>query len=761
MATKVTLDPGYISNLASNMASQSTVNMAELKELMFSFSKSETELSIWNNGTFKMSRTDIQAKIQELEKQIAALQKKIEQETEFVVEQERLIDVEMEKLNNAIYSVAQMAEDLHNTQMDRIATVSEEVLKAYIAGEIPREKVESTIATKLSKYGYSSLAEGQLSKKLLECQDFQDAIKDIDGKIEASVGKIAEYKTNIGSITTLKDIYTAFSKVATQMEGNKTQYSNKTPIYTAAKRDLIENLKTQYGLGVIENGTQGSDKYSGSNTYTADLYKALGSGDQNNSILKQMYDSGFTYKEAMYAITYLYGNKTEIYYNVNSNQLTVPQGHGGAARWYSEFTAQTQHFWGATANKKTADDTADGTDAIGDDTGGTTVPGTDNTNNNGGVDNTANNGGGGRAVDNGENAGGVNRTDPIGWNNGNTSYSFVTDANNDNIFNGKEEFVGAREINLSSITTDTMCSFFNKDLLENLNITDASQLARFDLDGDGKITGMEELFMFDTDGNGVIENEELNYLGVIENVETKGQLSFMTAAMAGASAINLTKFQKNGTYDSSLVKSTGSLDINGNLTANNFGVTLTNGTNYNGYQRLDRTDYLDNMFSAAYAAHYTTQYKSVTDANGNTTIQQKEATAARDVKWNFWAGTEEAQAMIQQAKDEKDQNIQASINEQESQIKLNSVEILQEGQQGAEMAENQQNPDQADNNPYGEQSLKQNTANLEKPAGAPDPAKKPEEYCEFMNTKQTDYIYHVNSYGEIIKIKNYAQAEAA
>ncbi len=739
-----------VTKIAEQLSNQSSVNQNDMKELL-SMLTAEQDLVVMNNSGAQLTKSALDDKIKALQEKIEEVENLLKKEYEEITKQQGLLEDEMTNMNNLVNSIEEISKEITQQKLDMVETITAEVMRDYVLGKITEDEVPDKMANLIcAETGFCSLPEAELAAKLRVLFASQNIITSIDQKIATSASQITSYQSEIGSYNTLIDIYTAMSNVTkTNAQTGNLNYTGGVPIYSAGKRDLVESLKTQYGKGVVTGSVSG-DNCSDSNQYTADLYKALGSGNKGNSILKQMFDQGFSYKEAAYAISYLYGDTTAISFNVNNGKLTIPKGHGGAATWYNEFKTQMQFYWGANSAGVGANDTEDGTGAVGGNTGGNVV--NDGTNGNGGGTGT---GGGTGVVDEGEPDVNIEEFDPIGWNNGNTSYSFVSDSNNDNIFNaGGYEFIGAREVVLSEITTENIANYFNSELLTNLNITDASQLQKFDLDNDGKITGMEELIMFDTDGNGKIENTELNGLNVLETVETRGQVSFMTAAMAGAKTIDLTKFQDStGNYSSSLINKSGSVDINGNLTLNNFGVTYSDGRTFNGYQRLDKKDYLDKMFGNAYDAHYTSIMRQVTNEDGTKSVEIDNNATKKETPWKLWAGSQAAQELIAQVEAE------IASEKQAAKVKANALEakgeaeILSEGTQGAERAEEQKHPETATEGDYGAVQLHQDLSHLEVSTGAPDPATNPQEYCDYMNENQETYLYHINSNKEIIKTK--------
>ncbi len=177
----------------------------------------------------------------------------------------------------------------------------------------------------------------------------------------------------------------------------------------------------------------------------AALKKAT-SGSGDNNILTKMYNAGFTFKEAMYILTQAFPD-SGIGYNLDSQSggrnYTIVQDSKSSGNTYKNIGDLIQKYWFTEGDAKTNDD-AD------------------------------------------TNVADEKRSDPITFQQGDTTYTFINDRNGDAKF---------------SYTDDK-----NNDLLGSKN-------------------GIEELKAYDTDGNGKIEGKELDQIVLMSNkqIESVGE----------------------------------------------------------------------------------------------------------------------------------------------------------------------------------------------------------------------------------------------
>ena len=319
--------------------------------------------------------------------------------------------------------------------------------------------------------------------------------------------------------------------------------ANERPIYTPTKQALVDVLAQ--GIKGLEKtdgeyipfrethaqGLEPADQCSMANPQLVALKNFLGmngngtlnkDGVLESSLLNQMKDAGFTAKEAVYAINWIF-DKCNMSYTPGG-QWSVPNGHGqGAHDTYATLLDQFDKLWGVDALR--TDDNIDPE--------------------NGGNNNPEN-------PENPEEP--VKRTDPIGFANGDTTYEFVIDRNNDLKFNGASEFLGASK-------------------------------------------GIDELKALDTDGNGVISKEEMEsneQLFVLMTDHNTGAHSFLAIAEAGINSIDLKS-----------LKSSDWTNINENQLKNTFTVNTANGGSVKGYQTLDNDFYLKKSYNGVENAEMT------------------------------------------------------------------------------------------------------------------------------------------------------------
>ena len=135
--------------------------------------------------------------------------------------------------------------------------------------------------------------------------------------------------------------------------------------------------------------------------------------------------------------------------------------------------------------------------------------------------------------------------DPIGFEKDGISYDFIVDRNDNGVFDGANEFMGA----------------------EN---------------------GFDEMKALDKEGNGVIEGNELYGVTMVKTNKKTGEQTFISAIEAGVTKLDLSTYQK-----------TNYKDINGNDHIGKFNIEAQ-GSVIEGYQTLDSMAYLNANFGNSY-----------------------------------------------------------------------------------------------------------------------------------------------------------------
>lgn len=433
------------------------------------------------------SKASIKLEIDRLEAYIKRLQPQIE----VIYEQLRTMNTKVQKaqqeLTQELAEIASESDEYTQKQYDEMNKAVETASLMYMNGEITKEEMPNKIA------------------QLIESNNPLGAarIRSMMASSESKSSEIQRMVTNLTSLFTVADnmsgeLASAQASLSlmkllylktNDAAGGYSNNDNDTsiPVYTPKKEAMVTNLDYQYTNGNVN-----------------DLESAINAG-----YLKEMKDQGFTFKEAMYATEFIF-DKSGISYELG-NTATVPNGE-----IYDTFCQQVKDLWGKDCNRLEAGTSVD------PNTGAIIPPKPPKRKN----------------------------TDPIGWVNGNTTFDFAVDRNGDNIFNGKEEFLGA----------------------EN---------------------GIEELFALDANGDGKINGNELNSLLIVRNNHEIGDFGFISAQMAGLSEIDLDSFQE-----------TNYVNINGNIEAGKFNLTV-DGRTTQGRQTLDNENYLNTAFGKGYGRQYT------------------------------------------------------------------------------------------------------------------------------------------------------------
>lgn len=458
----------------------------------------------YNSGS--ESKADLQNQIKTLESRIKILQVEANLIYEQLRTQNQKINKAQEELTDKLTQVASASETYTQKQYDSINKAVELATEMYKNGEISKEEIPSKIAALIE--GTNPEGAARIRNLMAGADEKSSEVKMLINNL-TSLFNYADTKSGeLAASQASLELLELLSNKISDAKGGYTNNNNdaSVPVYTPKKEAFVDECVAQYRVAAS------GDIYSMANPQTQKFSEALGING-GESYLKQMKEQGFTYKEAMYATTFIF-NQVGIKY-VPGGQLSVPYGHGADAKnAYTTFIDQVKLYWGEDASR--ADGTGEGGNG-----GETDVP----------------------VIE-------PNRTDPIGFNSGNVTYDFAIDRNNDNIFNGKEEFLGADK-------------------------------------------GIQELFALDINNDGKVSTDEMEDLYVVKNNHELGDFGFISAQMAGISEIDLNSFKENNYTN-----------VNGNILAGTFNITV-NGKATEGRQTLDNDHYLDVAYGGGFGEAYT------------------------------------------------------------------------------------------------------------------------------------------------------------
>ncbi len=314
----------------------------------------------------------------------------------------------------------------------------------------------------------------------------------------------------------------------------------KEPIYTALS-DLIKS------------GTTTSTADSVNQTQMAELKTAV----EEDGILTTMYEAGFTFKEAMYTLTQLFpdaGIEYDLEDQSGTRTYSIVADSDASGSLYSTISTQILNYWNVGGTAATEGD--------------------DSTN------------------------GQVTKYDPITFQNGSTTYTFITDRNGDGSFdytNGSDN-----------------------ELLGSEN--GMEELLAYDYNGDGIIDDSD--YTTDSDGKKVYALDQLTLLAnnQVESVADSGdvdsykngasytnsvdfKVSYSSARDAGITSIDLTGLSGSGSGDdiSDTTKdydnvTEGYDDINGSSVVNQFTINMSNGTTVTGNETLNTAENLETFY---------------------------------------------------------------------------------------------------------------------------------------------------------------------
>jgi len=442
--------------------------------------------AFYNSGS--SSKAGIKLEMDRLEAYIKRLQPEVEKTYEQLRTMNAKVQQAHEELVKELAEIAAASEEYTQEQYDVMNKAVEQASVMYMDGDITKEEMPGKIAQLIESNNPEGAARirNMMASSQGKSSEVNTLVTNLTSLFTRADNMSAELASANASLSLMKLVY---AKTGDAVGGYSNDDNSATrPIYTPAKEALVTNWDKQYTEGNV-----------------TDLEDAIGKG-----YLQNLKDQGFTFKEAMFATEFIFG-KSGISYELGQT-ATVPNG-----AIYDTFCNQVKELWGKDCERLPENT------QVNPDTGEIETINPPST-------------------------GGDH--DPIGWVDGNVTYDFVIDRNGDNIFNGKEEFLGIND-------------------------------------------GWAELVSMDKNNDGKVNGEELNGFMVLRNDHTIGDFGFMSAEMAGLTEIDLASYQENN-Y----------VNVNGNTEAGNFNLTV-NGRQTQGRQTLDTDEYLNTAFGGGFGREYT------------------------------------------------------------------------------------------------------------------------------------------------------------
>ena len=412
--------------------------------------KSLFEEKFYNGGS--ESSALIADEVERLEQYIETKQNEYDKSYNYL----KLTNVELNRLNqdleNDIYEVVKKAEKDEAIQRAFIQRAIDETNEQYMKGEIEKDQMPGVLSSKIARYCEMDSSILTASNRL---NSTKTRIATLTNKIATIIDKVncieSESKLAQGTLVMMKNLMSKMSLG----KSNSTTSATEKPVYTPSKQALVDSLAENI-RGMKGEGTY--DSYSINNPQLAELKEFLGLntksavneyGVPENSMLNKMKEAGFTEKEAIYAINWIFDN-VNMKYEVGG-EWKVPYGHGDAAKeTYSALLDQTSKLWGAEATQE-ADATTTATSTTETTPTTETSPTTETT-----------------PAATSE----VKRTDPIGYSIDDVTYEFVIDRNKDGKFNSYSEFLGADNgiQELKDLDANNDGTIDNDELTQNDNI---------------------------------------------------------------------------------------------------------------------------------------------------------------------------------------------------------------------------------------------------------------------------------------------------
>ncbi len=291
---------------------------------------------------------------------------------------------------------------------------------------------------------------------------------------------------------------------------------------------------------LIQNGSKTATADSVNQNQMKELKKAV----EKDGILTKMYEAGFTFKEAMYTLNKAFPDAGITYDLSKQNgdrNYSIVADSDSSGNLYGNISGQIQQYWGVNGTQeKQGDDSTTGV---------------------------------------------VNKFDPITFQDGNTTYTFITDRNGDGKFDynncADNELLGSKE--------------------------GISELTAFDTNGDGKLTGNELKNITLMANNQQESSSNANDVNNLANNNYTNSvdfsMSYTNAYDAGITEISLAGLTEGEGHGESLAGSTKDYDgiqekyddINGSSIINQFTIKK-DGKKLTGKETLNTCENLNTFY---------------------------------------------------------------------------------------------------------------------------------------------------------------------
>lgn len=494
---------------------------------LFSMQLYNTSDSEGTKATLERQIKEMEMLLEEIEGQIAALYDENKDANQQLAS---LIS----NLNDNQYDVVSESKKAEQRQIDIVNSATDEAFNEYMKGEITKDEIPMYIAQCIKKSNNSGGAALQASLSAMDSTGQE--ITNLSNKIADILDSLNNYKAKYQTTEASKSLLT-------QLVAKMPKHKTRDDITTTPARPYFDPRQEALGDKLIDKfkvAASGADPHTSVNPALQNLTQAIqGSAavDETRkaeldamspeekaaaveecdlaeySALELMYMSGMDKTQAAYAIHHIFEGAA-IGYNTENGEMSVPLGHDdGAAATYANLVNQYNTLW--DANVSTTDEPSQS-------------PTT------------------------------VQRTDPIGWREGNTNFLFAVDRNKDNIFNDSSEFVGA----------------------EN----GWAELEAFDTNQDGTLTAAEA------------EAAGLMVVSVDQSLKNGGNYGFNSAAAEGFESLDLNSYKE--------VDELKQENLNGNLRIGEFSLKV-DGQNILGKQTLDEQSYMDTFYGHMYGDAFT------------------------------------------------------------------------------------------------------------------------------------------------------------
>lgn len=514
---------GQLSSIKGNVTSEQLSSLTDL------FST-----QTWNTSDTTNTSATLDRQLHELE----ALLDEIQSEIDELYNQQKTSNEKMNALvndlNQEAYQASMQADRNIKEQQDLVSYATDAAYTAYLNGEIEKDEIPLYIAKQLAKSNPSGGAqlESHLSTMDATGQKITALCNQIAEILDSVNDVKSKYKTTEASMSLLKQLKAIIPE---RKERADIQQNIACPYYSPTQETLGDKLIDQYRVEnkgtwangdesttLMEQGLQGSGVVDATRKAQLDAMSsedkaaAVEEADTSKySVPELLYLSGMDKHQGAAALDKIFGG-AGVGYNTATGAIRIPKGHNEIKNIYDNLKNQYTVLWGGDNNEDIIESASE------------------------------------------KDTGAVGGKDPIGWRNGDTNFLLAIDRDNDNLFDGDDEFVGA-------------------------NGEGWQELVKADANGDGNLTADE------------MANAGFRIVEANQALTNGGTYGFNGVKESGIESIDLNSYNQ--------IEGVKAINLNGNNRVGEFSI-IVNGKETLGKQTENQEAYNETFYAHMYGEAY-------------------------------------------------------------------------------------------------------------------------------------------------------------